>query len=228
MKNLKIYQKLGALALTMTTLCAAPQIAHADVDVANEVLDGAAIIYEQNDSLATDLVVNAGEVYETLIRDGKIANAYDGMLIDPILTLDSLNQMRENLLNHNISSLFTNPEEFQYISMGIYMNDENEKAFLTQVASLVEQYALNPTDVATLDRLITIFRGQDKELSTAMLSVGGNQALANDVYFVSALVQVYGLDESYVQAMNDLALSYGNNGNIITYINAIAGKSNCR
>lgn len=230
MTNLNIKEglkkRIGALALA-TFMMAAPKVASANTTDANNTLDECGIVYQLEDSIATNLVVNAEDVYVSKIKNGAIPTEYNEIAIDPVLTLDSVNQMRESLLNYNVNMLFTQPEQFKYVSMGIYMDDEVEKKILTDVAVLVETFAKNPTDLETLDRLINIFRGLDKEISTAKLSVGGMQALANDVYFVSALVQVYGLND-YAQLLTDLANAYGDNGTIITYINGINGNVNCR
>lgn len=230
MKNLELKEglkkRIGALTLAVLMM-GTPKIAQANTETANAVLDEQEVVYQLEDSRVANLVVNAETIYRNKCINGSIDSEYESMLIDPLFTLDGLNQMRENLINHNINSLFTNPEEFKYISMGIYSDSETDKKILDGVAVLVEQFAKNPTDTATLDRLILIFTGRDREYSTALLSVGGKQALANDVYFVNALVQVYGLDE-YTEQFASLATAYGNNGDIITYINALGGKQNCK
>ncbi len=50
--------------------------------------------------------------------------------------------------------------------------------------------------------------------------------MANDIYFIQALVEVYDM-EDYKESINAIANSYGENADIITYINAIANKK-CR
>ena len=77
-----------------------------------------------------------------------------------------------------------------------------------------------------MQKLLGVFVGRDQELSTNLLSVGGKQVLANDIYFIQALVEVYEM-EDYKESINAIANSYGENADIITYINAIANKK-CR
>ena len=230
MKNLSIKEGLIRLfeaGSLIIFLAGTPQMAEADTATANAQLEKAGIKYTLEDSVATDLIVNIEDVYAEKVKTGTIPSEYDTITIDSLITLNDLNGMYETLLNSNISSLFTNPEEFKYISMGIYVDNENDKQILDGVSVLVEAFAKNPTDTATLDRLITIFTGRDSEYPTAKLSVGGKKALAHDVFFVNTLVQVYGLEE-YVQQTTELSAAYGNNGDTIVYINALNDKQNCR
>ena len=105
------------------------------------------------------------------------------------------------------------------------MDNEQEKQILDGVASLVDTFAKTKSE-ETLQKLLGVFVGRDQELSTNLLSVGGKQVLANDIYFIQALVEVYDM-EDYKESINAIASSYGENADIITYINAIANKK-CR
>ena len=227
MKNLKILnnKKLGALLLAGFMLVGAPKVAKADTATANNVLDDNQIIYQQADSVATNLVVNAQDVLMTVSKDGVVPEEYKDTIMEPTLVLGDVNQMRENILNYNVVQLFENPESFNYLSMGIYMDNEQEKQILDGVASLVDNFAKTKSE-ETLQKLLGVFVGRDQELSTNLLSVGGKQVLANDIYFIQALVEVYDL-EDYKESINAIANSYGENADIITYINAIANKK-CR
>ncbi len=227
MKNLKILnnKKLGALLLAGFMLVGAPKVAKADTATANKVLDDNQIIYQQADSVATNLVVNAQDVLMTVSKDGVVPEEYKDTIMEPTLVLGDVNQMRENILNYNVIQLFENPENFNYLSMGIYMDNEQEKQILDGVASLVDTFAKTKSE-ETLQKLLEVFVGRDQELSTNLLSVGGKQVLANDIYFIQALVEVYDM-EDYKESINAIASSYGENADIITYINAIANKK-CR
>ena len=227
MKNLKILnnKKLGALLLAGFMLVGAPKVAKADTATANKVLDDNQIIYQQADSVATNLVVNAQDVLMTVSKDGVVPEEYKDTIMEPTLVLGDVNQMRENILNYNVIQLFENPENFNYLSMGIYMDNEQEKQILDGVASLVDTFAKTKSE-ETLQKLLGVFVGHDQELSTNLLSVGGKQVLANDIYFIQALVEVYDM-EDYKESINAIANSYGENADIITYINAIANKK-CR
>lgn len=222
-KNFKLTnnKRLLSMVLAGFMLFSQPS-AKANTEDANKELDKRGIVYAQDDSIATNLIVNASDVLKETKKNGSIPAEYSDMLLDPTLVLGDLNTMRENILNYNAVSLFNDPSTFNYLSMGIYLDSEVEKNILSQVAELVNKFCLNPSDIDTLDRLVDIFRGNDKDISIYLLNVGGLQALANDVYFLNAIVQAYEL-EDYYQTFYDLMMSYGDNANIITYIKAIDG-----
>jgi len=231
MKNFKFYEglkrRLGALALAGFMAFAAAPEALADTATANEVLDQQELVYSVDDSKATNLVVNSKDVLTELAVDGKLPIEYRTMVITPELTLTAENNMREVILNANFENLFTDPEHFQYLSMGVlYMDNEEEKALFTELAGMIQEFALSPT-AAGLQNILDFIRKY-----TPLFSVGGKQALGTDLFFLQAMAQVYGLNENELgmdmTQLDSMAASFGENADIIAYINAMTGKSNCR
>lgn len=231
MKNFKFYEglkrRLGALALAGFMAFAAAPEALADTATANEVLDQQELVYSVDDSRATNLVVNSKDVLTELAVDGKLPIEYRTMVITPELTLTAENNMREVILNANFENLFTDPEHFQYLSMGVlYMDNEEEKALFTELAGMIQEFALSPT-AAGLQNILDFIRKY-----TPLFSVGGKQALGTDLFFLQAMAQVYGLNENELgmdmTQLDSMAASFGENADIIAYINAMTGKSNCR
>lgn len=221
MLNIKNKKKLLSLLVTGFVLLQG-NVAKANTEVANKELNDRSIVYEMKDSISTNLVMNAEDVLMNTKTNG-LDNEYKDLILDETLILNSVNQMRENILNYNISNLFNNKENYSYLSMGIYLDREEEKEIILNISKIVEEFSINPTNTNLLDRLINIFAGNDKDLPTALLSVGGKQALANDIYYLNALVQVYEI-EDYKEVMNNIAYSFGDNGDIIAFIEAINGE----
>ncbi len=219
MKNLKINKRLASMLLAGFVLIGGAKAAKADTEKANEKLNSTDIVYELKDSNCADYVINI----EDVIESDNPTN--DCIGVNPEHVLTSFNQMSENVINQNINNLFSDPENFKYLSMGtLYMDDPTELALLENVAKLVEQFSKEPTNLDVLGRLIYIFRGEDKEISTALLSVGGKRALFSDVCYVNALAHAYSLDENYVQALDDLYMVYRKNGDVTLYMDSINGE----
>ena len=224
MSKLKAYDGLkkriasGALAVLM--MAGGATAAKADTAKANEVLDSKELIYNPEDSNRAAFTSNIKDVYTEIATTGKMPAEYKTIIVDPVLTLTGENNMREVILNANFESLFTDPENFKYISMGLlYMDNEDEKALFADIASMIQTVAVSPTE-AGIQEILDYIRKH-----TPLFSVGGKQAVGTDLFFLQALAQV---NEFEMDQLVDMASSFGENADIITYINAIAGKSNCR
>jgi len=224
MSKLKLYDGLkkriasGALAVLM--MAGGATAAKADTAAANQVLDSREIVYNMDNSTEANLIVNSKDVLTEVVTNGELPQEYRTIVISPELTISGANQMRENILNANFESLFTNPEEFQYLSMGsLYMDNEDEKAILDEIAAMVQTVAVSPTEDG-IQGILDYIR-----INAPLLSIGGKQALATDLFFLQALAQVYSIESDQLTAM---AASYGENGDIITYIDAITGNQKCR
>ena len=231
MKKFKSYEglkkRLGALALTAFMAVAAAPEAKADTAAANAVLDAQELIYSEEDSKATNLVVNSKDVLTELAVNGKLPFEYRNMVITPELTLYSENKMREVILNANFYNLFNDRDNFEYLSMGVlYMDNEEEKALFTELAGMIQEFSLSPT-MAGLQNIMDFIR-----MYTPLFSAGGKQAVGTDLFFLQAMAQVFGLTENelgdkYTQ-LDDMAASFGQNADIIAYLNAMNGQANCR
>lgn len=230
MKSFKTYEglgkRLGALILA-AFMHFNTGAALADTDAANAVLDQQEIIYSQEDSKATNLVVNSKDVLTEMATNGQLPIQYRTMVITPELTLTSVNQMRENILNANFENLFTDPEHFEYLSMGVlYMDNADEKAIFEELKGMIQEFALSPTE-AGLQNIMDYIRKY-----SPLLSVGGKQCVGTDLFFLQACAQVFGLTENELgmplTQLNDMAASFGENADIIAYIKAMQGQANCR
>ncbi len=221
-------KRVGALVLAMFVHFNAGA-ALADTDAANAVLDQQEIIYSAEDSKATNLVVNSKDVLTEMATSGQLPVQYRNMVVTPELTLTSVNQMRENILNANFQNLFTDPENFEYLSMGcLYMDNADEKAIFEELKAMIQEFALSPTE-AGLQNIMDYIRKY-----SPLLSVGGKQCVGTDLFFLTACAQVFGLTENELgmplTQLNDMAASYGENADIIAYINAIrnGNSTGCR
>ncbi len=194
--------------------------AKADTTKANEKLDNHNVIYNADDSIAMNLIVNSKDVLTEKVTTGDIPAEYKTVVVSPELTISGANQMRENVLNANFESLFTEPESFEYLSIGeMYMDNEKERAILAEIASMIQTVATTPSEEGIQEILDYI------RVNAPLLSIGGKQAIMSDLFFLSALAQVYDIELEQLVAM---AASYGENGDIITYINAITNNQKCR
>lgn len=213
-------KRIASGAAAMLMLAGGTGIAKADTAKANEVLNNHEVIYNMDNSIETNLVVNSKDVLTEVVTTGDMPAEYKTIVISPELTISGVNQMRENILNANFETLFNDPENFEYLSMGaLYMDNEQEKTILVELASLIENAAIAPSE-ENIQVVLDYIR-----VNAPLLSIGGKQAIMTDLFFLNALAQVYEIELDQLVAM---AESYGENGDIITYLNAITGNQKCR
>ena len=109
----------------------------------------------------------------------------------------------------------------------LYMDNAEEKEFFDNLAIMITEVSLNPT-IDGIQNILDLIRK-----FTPVLSVGGKQAVATDLFYLQALATVFDLkidteiNVEYTQ-LDEMAKSFGENGDIIAYINAIRGQANCR
>lgn len=227
MTKLRIFEGLkdyfnskSALALVMAVLAGAPAEAVADTANANRILDERGAIYSGDNSKEANLLINIKDVLQEKVTTGELPIEYRTLVISPELTISGVNQMREVILNANFESLFTDPEHFQYLSMGVmYADDEDEKLIFSEIANAIQTVSLSPSK-AGIQTILDYIR-----MYSPLLSVGGKQAVETDLFYLQALSQVYGME---MDQLNAMAASYGENNDAITYIKALTGSQNCR
>lgn len=208
----------GAAVIMYVTGCAAT--ASADIGKANEELDRLGITYNPENSIETDLIVNAKDVLKQVVQTDELPTKYKEIVISPTLTIDGMNQMCGNVLNANAESLYGNgPATFNYLSLGgLYMDNQAELSIINELGGMIEALSKNPTDEG-MNNVLTFIREK-----SPLLSVGGKKAVSCDLYWLQVIAQIHGLAQDQVNAM---ALSFGENADIITYIDAITGEVEC-